>query len=191
MTMGTALKNWLAAEEYLALEMAAKEGRAEYFDGEIYAMSGGSQAHNFLTQNMAFALRQHLKGSPCRSFMNDIRLRVDAANCYFYPDVFVSCQASTNTTHTLTSAKLVVEVLSPSTSAYDKSSKFDAYRKLADLQEYVLVDSEQQRVEVYRRATGGDWIYHVYLAGDDVKLASVELIIASNDIYDGVDFSVE
>ncbi|MGL4995896.1 MAG: Uma2 family endonuclease [Deefgea sp.] len=199
--MGLPQSTWISPEEYLALEMAATGGRSEYIDGEIFpmdghvstegemAMSGGTWAHNKLSGNAYIAFTLHLNGSPCQVVMNDLRLCVDSANCYFYPDVFVNCGAIENTTHTVNTAKLVVEVLSPSTLTYDRMGKFDAYRQLEDLQEYVLVDSAQSKVEVFRRGENGDWIYHAYVANEIIKLSSIDLNLAMSDLYKGVSFS--
>ncbi|QKJ65998.1 Uma2 family endonuclease [Deefgea piscis] len=173
----------LSVEQYLADE-AVSEDRHEYFDGLIYAMTGGTSAHNTLALNLHMALRPHLKGSPCRIYVNDMRLRVDAANCYFYPDVVVTCEAVDAKTTTLESAKVIVEVLSPATSNYDQGKKFAVYRQLESLQEYVLIDSELKSVRVYRRAEQGDWIFHAYTNDETVRLASIDFSVSLTELYD-------
>lgn len=181
--------DWIAPADYLALEMAASGICSEYHDGKIVAKALSSMAHSTILGNVVCALHPHLKGSACHVLMSNLRLRIEAANCYFYPDAFVNCDRVEPTAHTLHSAKLVVEVVSAETSHRDRTAKFDAYRQLQDLQEYVLIDSEQEKLEVYRRSECGDWLYHVYAMEDIAELASVELNLSMSELYEGVNFS--
>ena len=108
------------AADYLAWEPAQLD-RHEYLDGEVFAMAGADDRHVTVAMNIAFALRQHLGGSPCRTYMSDMRLQVAAANSYFYPDVLVTCSATDLASPLVKSEpKLIVEVLSPSTAAFDR-----------------------------------------------------------------------
>ncbi|MEO6856867.1 MAG: Uma2 family endonuclease [Rhodoferax sp.] len=141
------------ADTYLVWEANQSE-RHEYFQGEVFAMAGGTQNHNTVALNAAVALRSHLKGTPCRVFMSDMRLQVVAVDAYFYPDVVVSCQpraAADGQASSVNAPVLVVEVLSDSTATWDRGGKFAAYRQLPSLQEYVLIDPQAQTVELYRR----------------------------------------
>ncbi|HQQ71892.1 MAG TPA: Uma2 family endonuclease, partial [Alicycliphilus sp.] len=123
------------AQAYLDWE-AEQAQKHEYFDGEVFAMAGASDAHVTIAGNLYMALRNHLRGGPCSVFISDMKLRVEEDNAFFYPDVFVSCaEADRAQSHHKSAASLVVEVLSPSTSAYDRGAKFASYRKLTTLRE--------------------------------------------------------
>ena len=168
-------ENGFDAAAYLAWEETQPE-RNEYVAGEVFAMVGVRQSHNVATLNLATVLRRELKGSPCRVFIESVKTRVEAANCFFYPDVVVSCDPRDRLTpEYLSHPLLVVEVLSESTAAYDRGAKFAAYRKLDSLQDYVLIDVAAQRVEVFRRNAENHWVLYDYGAGDRVELASLSL----------------
>jgi Uma2 family endonuclease len=183
--MGNALRQaeWIAPEAYLAAEDASPRDRHEYLDGEIYLMTGGSLGNNTIALNLGVALRTHLKGTPCRVQLNDVRLHVRAANAYFYPDVFVHCGGSAASERNVGDAVLVVEVLSPSTERYDRGGKSTCYRLLETLREYVLVDTDFQQVEVFRRAENGDWVFHAYQHGDTIELNSIGLQVPVAEVY--------
>ena len=168
-------ENGFDAAAYLAWEETQPE-RNEYVAGEVFAMVGVRQSHNVATLNLATVLRRELKGSPCRVFIESVKTRVEAANCFFYPDVVVTCDPRDRLTpEYLSHPLLVVEVLSESTAAYDRGAKFAAYRKLDSLQDYVLIDVAAQRVEVFRRNAENHWVLYDYGAGDRVELASLSL----------------
>jgi Uma2 family endonuclease len=126
-----AQKTVFSADDYLAWEPAQLD-RHEYLDGDVYALADAEDRHVTVSMNIAFALRQHLSGSPCRTYMSDMRLHVAAANSYFYPDVLVTCSALDLASAVVkTEPKLIIEVLSPGTAAYDRGVKFSHYRSLA------------------------------------------------------------
>ncbi len=181
--MALTQSDWISPEQYLAGEELSEE-RHEYFDGLVYAMSGGTYGHSTLASNLLSLCKTHLKGSGCRASGSDMRLQIDAANCYFYPDITVHCEAVSAKMQALTSARVVVEVLSPSTSHYDQGKKFAAYRQLDSLQEYVLIDSESRNVSVYRRADHGDWIFHAYTHDETLRLVSIDFSVSLTDLYD-------
>ncbi len=165
------------AQAYLAWEAAQPE-RHEYIAGEVFAMVGVRQAHNIATLNLASALRSALKGSPCRVFIESVKTRVDAANCFFYPDVLVTCDARDRATPEFVSHPcLIIEVLSPSTAGFDRGDKFAAYRKLPSLQEYGLVDLAAKRIEVFRRNAEQHWVLYEYLEGENIEFASLSLTL--------------
>ncbi len=189
--MGLAQENpaYITPEAYLAVEMAS-DTRSEYLKGEVFAMVGTSSAHNIIVLNIAQALREHLRGGPCQVFALDLKLRVEAANAYFYPDLMVTCsEADRNSDFIKNEAVLVVEVLSPSTALFDRDKKFASYRQLPSLQEYVLVDTEQESIECYRRADNGEWIMHPYGAGETVTLHGLNLTFPIGAAYQDVDFT--
>jgi len=188
--MGYALEkeHWISPDAYMEMEMASPE-RHEYVDGEIFAMSGASSPHNLITGNLYMAFRAHLRGKPCQVFMADIKLRVEAANCYFYPDLMVTCsETDRQSRYVMNEPLLVVEILSPATALYDRDKKFAAYRQLPSLQEYVLVDAEQTTLDCYRRGEGGEWILHPYVAGETVTLHSLGLSFPIEAAYLDVEF---
>jgi Uma2 family endonuclease len=183
-TMGLpAPSSAFSAEDYLAWESTQLD-RHEYLHGEVFAMAGAEDRHVTVTMNIAFALRQHLSGSPCRAYMSDMRLHVAAANSYFYPDVLVTCSAQDAASPLVkTEPKLIVEVLSPITSAYDRGLKFGYYRSLDSLQEYALVDLDSRSTDCYRKGADGLWVLHPFAKNEAVSLASVALTLSAEQLF--------
>jgi Uma2 family endonuclease len=182
-----AQKTTFTAENYLAWEDAQLD-RHEYLDGEVFAMAGAEDRHVTVSMNIAFALRQHLTGSPCRTYMSDMRLQVTAANSYFYPDVLVTCSALDAASPLVkTEPKLIIEVLSPSTVAYDRGLKFGHYRSLPSLLEYALVDLDTRTTDCYRLGADGFWVLHPFARGEAVSLASVALTLTADQLFADVD----
>lgn len=172
-----------AAADYLTWEASQTE-RHEYIDGEVFAMAGAEDRHVTAAMNLAFAVRQHLSGSPCRTYMSDMKLNVATANQYFYPDVMVTCSATDQANPLIKSEpKLIIEVLSPSTAAYDRGLKFCCYRAIVSLQEYVLIDLDTRITDCYRKGADGLWVLHPFGKGEAVKLASVDLEIGAAVLF--------
>ena len=175
------------AQAYLAWE-AEQSTKHEYHDGEVFAMAGASDAHVTVAGNVYMALRNHLRGSPCSVFISAMKLRVEEDNAFFYPDVFVTCaESDRGQSHSKSAPVLVVEVLSPATSAYDRGAKFAAYRKLPTLREYALIDPERLSLDLFRRE--GDskrWVLHPIEAGGHVEWASVGLQVPLEALYEDV-----
>lgn len=182
-----ASKPFFDAQAYLAWE-AEQNTKHEYHDGEVFAMAGASEAHVTVALNVAMALRNHLRGSPCSVFISDMKLHVNEDNAYFYPDVFVTCAESDRAhSHSKNAPTLVVEVLSPATSAYDRGAKFAAYRKLPSLREYALIDPERLSVDLFRREDDSQrWVLHPLEAGQQVEWASVGLVMPIEALYEDV-----
>jgi Uma2 family endonuclease len=182
----------ISEEEYLRLE-AASRFKSEFVSGHIYAMTGASLRHNVIALNMATNLRAHLRGSPCRAFMSDAKLRVAKFNSYYYPDVMVTCdpryQRVSSGDSMIESPRLIVEVLSTSTEATDRREKLQAYRSLPSLLEYVLVSQESAAIEIHRRQGDIGWQIITLSPGDPVEFSSVELTTDFAALYDesGVD----
>lgn len=173
--------------EYLALELGAAT-KHEYHRGEIIAMVGASAAHNQLTVNLTVLLHSRLKGSGCRPFVSDFRVRVSHTGDYSYPDVVVVCgplQLADVEPDTLLNPTVIVEVVSPSTEAYDRGDKFAAYRTIESLQEYVLVSPTRMRIEQFTRMDGRFWRLQE-VAGRDasLELASVGCTLPLREVYD-------
>ena len=180
-----ARKLFISPAEYLEGEKAARV-RHEYIDGAVYAMAGGTKAHNLISFNLARALHGHLRNTPCRVFIGDVKVHVawDWRERFYYPDVVVGCTAGDNDPYVVEQPKLIVEVLPHSTEREDRSDKFYAYRHLASLEEYVLVAQDLRRVEVYRRETG--WDLDLYEAEGNFSLRSVGVELTLAEVYEGV-----
>ena len=176
-------QNDMTAADYLAWEAQQFE-RHEYIDGEAFAMAGAEDRHVTVTGNLYIALRSHLRGSRCRTFMSDMRLQVQASNAYFYPDVMVTCSDADHASSLSKSAPvLLCEVLSPGTSSFDRGAKFAHYRQIASLQEYVLVDVGLRTADVYRKGSDGLWVLHPFIGMQAVELTSVALTVPAVELY--------
>jgi Uma2 family endonuclease len=151
---------------------ARQVGKNEYVAGEVFAMVGARQAHVVVSLALAARFREHLRGTRCRAYGADMKLEVVAADAVFYPDVMVSCdEADRQRDLALQAPKLIVEVLSDSTAAYDRGAKFAAYRKLDSLHEYLLVDIDARRLELFRREPVG-WVLHEPAGANEPVTAS-------------------
>lgn len=180
----------LTVEEYLEAE---KDGtiRHEYVDGEVYAMSGASKRHNLVANNLNVTLRQCLRGGPCQVFFVDVKVRVEAANVFYYPDLVVACDPTDDHEYYVTQPILVVEVESPSTSAIDRREKLMTYRKLDSLREYLLLAQDTISATVFRREQDGLWSSEELGAGQELHLESVDLTINLSALYEGVRLPAE
>ncbi len=161
--------------------------RHEFFRGDIFAMVGARRVHGLIAGNLFAALKLHLKGSPCRAFVEGMKVQV-ADEAIFYPDVFVTCNADDLTTEMVfRNPKAIIEVLSNSTQAFDRGLKFAAYRQIGSLAEYVLVDPDTRSVEVFRRNERGLFELHDQTAAPELHLVSVGLRLAMAEVFDGVE----
>jgi Uma2 family endonuclease len=187
--MKHALITQLSEADYLAGE-GASAIRHEYVAGEVFAMAGGSKAHNTISGNVFSLLRAALRGSGCQTFIADMRVRIATQSSYYYPDVVVTCApgdlAADSPKDHIASPGLIVEVLSPTTEAIDRREKMLAYRQIESLREYVLVDQEQRWVEVYRRTESG-WVADMYSPEDTVALnpSGAALDFHMAELYEG------
>lgn len=162
-------------------------GRHEFFRGDIFAMVGAHRVHGLVAGNLFAALKVHLKGSPCRAFVEGMKVQV-GDDAIFYPDVFVTCDAQDlQTEMVFRHPKVIVEVLSATTQAYDRGLKFAAYRQIDTLQEYLLVDPDTRRIEVFRRNERSLFELHDQTGGPELHLASVDLRLPTAEVFDGVD----
>jgi Uma2 family endonuclease len=183
----------ISEEEYQRLE-AQSPVRHEYVNGEVFAMTGGTLRHNVIAANLLVALRNRLRSTSCQAFINDVRLRVEQAHAYYYPDLLVTCSRSGEqldmNAMQVDDAVLVIEVLSTSTEATDRREKLIAYRTLGNLCEYVLISQDEPRVEIHRRRGDIGWERIEHSGLETVHLASIDLDIAMRDIYEGVPLDV-
>lgn len=176
----------LSPEEYLAAEQDSPI-KHEYIQGQVYAMAGASDAHVTIAGNLFALLRNHLRGTGCRVYMADMKAQIELANVFYYPDVMVTCDArDRNSTYFKRYPCLIVEVLSPTTEAFDRGNKFADYRQLETLQEYVLINPERMSVECFRRNTDGLWVLYPYAEGEKVNLNSVNFCCLIASLYEDV-----
>jgi Uma2 family endonuclease len=170
-------------EDYLEMERTSLV-KHEYVAGRVYAMTGTSDIHNFISLNLATLLRAHLKGTPCRVFMADVKARLEKADAFYYPDVMVSCEKAQHRYYR-EAPVLIVEVLSESTAKRDQGEKWRHYQTLDSLKEYVLVSQDCMDVRVFRREESG-WMQTIYTDGMTIPLRSVELEIPIEQVYEDV-----
>ena len=183
----TAEKSHFTREQYLAWE-ALQTDKHEYLAGEVFAMVGVRQTHSIVAGNIFSELHHLLKGKPCRPHMSDMKLQVNAVDAYFYPDVMVSCdERDAKADLFLEHPALIVEVLSDSTSSYDSGLKFEFYRHIVELKEYVLVDPERHKVWLYRKNQAAEWVLHDFPNRGDVIFESVGCRLTHGDIFEGAD----
>lgn len=169
----------ISVDEYLEGEKSS-DTRHEFVAGEVRAMVGASEAHNLVAGSFYMALRTHLRGTGCRVFMTNMRLRV--ANDYYYPDVLVTCSRDDTDPYFKQHPTLIVEVLSPGTVIRDTHEKLMAYQAIASLREYVLAEQDRREVRVHHRSAAS-WDLAAYAGADTLRLASVDLSLPLDDIY--------
>lgn len=173
----------MTAEEYLVWE-PHQELRYEFCDGEVFAMAGGTKNHDKLAFNLRRALSDAVEVKGCDMTGSDVKLLVGAAGAYRYPDLVVSCDQRDKAKQTFYEfPTLIVEVLSPGTEAADRVDKFKEYIQISTLREYLLVSTDQIKVECYRRGEGRMWLYFQYYVGELVALQSLDLEVPVEAIY--------
>lgn len=178
----------ISPEEYLELEREA-DYKSEYFQGEVFAIAGAGRNHNRITENLSIDIGFFLKGKSCRSYSSDLKIHIPANGLYTYPDLLVVCgkeQFVDDKTDTLLNPRIIVEVLSKSTGSYDRGEKFQLYRSIPSLEEYVLIDSQRIAAEVFRKSEQGFWslMSESYTLEGGIELASIGLTLPMRDIYD-------
>lgn len=175
------------AEDYLEWEVAQAE-KHEFVAGEVFAMGGASRSHVTVALNIAGALADKLEGSPCRTFMSDMKLQVQAASAFYYPDVVVTCnEVDRRSDQFVTSPILIVEVLSDGSAGYDRGDKFAAYRRLPSLQQYVLADPDQRRLESYTRTDERQWLLQDVAPETPLVIPSLEITLAWARVFRNLD----
>jgi Uma2 family endonuclease len=177
----------LTEEQYLTLERAA-ETKSEFYDGQMYAMAGGTPTHSLLANNMGAILRSGVSKG-CRTYNSDLRVKIASARMYTYADCTVVCgalQYDGDHRDVIVNPLLLVEVLSPSTEAYDRGKKFELYRTIPTFQEYLLVHQDRVRVEHYSRQDDGSWLLREYSDNDAaLAITRMNIHIALTDLYAG------
>ena len=184
-------KTLLSPEDYLTIERQAA-AKSEYLAGEIFSMAGASERHNLIVANLVGEFRSQLKQRPCKVYPSDMRVKIQSSGLYTYPDVVVICaepEFEDDHKDTLLNPTLIVEVLSESTEAYDRGKKFEHYRSLKSLSDYVLVAQDGARVEHFVRQADGTWLFSAHNnLQDTLELPSVYCALPLHEIYDKVEF---
>ncbi len=175
----------LSLEEYLAWENVQPD-RNEFYQGEVFAMVGGRRTHERIIANLVRHLGNQLDGSPCQVFAAGLKLRI-ADDAVLYPDVMVTCDKQDLAAESaLRSPKQIIEVLSPSTQAYDRSAKFALYRRLVSLQEYILIDPETKRIDAFRRNELGQWVLFDMSQDETLECASIACSVPMAQVFEGM-----
>ncbi|WP_295881140.1 Uma2 family endonuclease [uncultured Thiohalocapsa sp.] len=178
---------YITVDDYLAGE-AGSPVKHEYIAGEVFAMADAGDEHVTIAGNLFALLRAHVRGGPCRVYIADMKLRVERADAYFYPDVFVTCDPADAGRRTAKQrASVIIEVLSERTEGYDRGAKFAHYRQLQMLKDYVLVDSRSRSVEVFSRRDDG-WLFQAVPEGGQLRLASLGFACDLDAVYEDVSF---
>lgn len=187
--------------EYLAFERAS-EVKHEYIGGEVFAMigasramAGASEAHNLLCTSISFVLYSQLRKRPCKIYPSDMRVKVLATGDHHYPDISIVCEKPSfadNIFDTLLNPIVLIEVLSPSTEAYDRGKKFQSYRQIPSLREYLLISQDSPHIERYLLNDNGKWeLSEAIGLESSLELSSIDCVLTLADVYEKVDFESE
>jgi len=180
-------QRFMTVEQYFQLEENDPDTRYEYIDGYVYAMAGGTANHDTIKSNMQRILWHLLRSSHCRVYSSDMKVYVSETR-YFHPDVTVTCDPrDRGTVQAIQSPRLVVEVLSPTTELIDRTRKLKNYRAHPTIEEYVLVDSQSFKIEIYHKENN-KWLYDAYEQNEDIPLHSVGVSFSLADAYIDVEF---
>ncbi|MEG4323102.1 MULTISPECIES: Uma2 family endonuclease [unclassified Microcoleus] len=186
MTLSKAYNNYVSPEDYLKGEEISPI-KHEYRQGEIYAMAGASDAHEIIAGNLFAMLRNHIRGTGCRIYIGNMKARIEEADVFYYPDIMVTCdERDRSLQYFKRYPRLIVEVLSPTTAAFDRGNKFADYRTIETLQEYVVINQESIGVECYRRNSEGRWELYPYGVGAEVRFDSADFECPIASIYEDV-----
>lgn len=179
-------KRLLTPEEYLAIERDV-EAKHEFYRGEMFAMGGASREHNLITGNAGASLHAQLANRPCESYQNDMRVKVAASGLYTYPDIVITCEKprfEDDEFDTLLNPQSIIEVLSDTTEKYDRGKKFELYRQVESLREYVLISQDRAHVEVFARDGDGPWSLSETSGLDaSIDLRAISCRLALADVY--------
>ena len=182
----------MSVEAYFALDRESKGARYEYIDGYAYLLAGGTPIHALIAANLIAEIKTRLRGSPCQVYTSDAKVRLSQSR-YVYPDVTVSCDERDRLqeAEVLQYPRLVIEILSASTEAYDRGNKSSYYRACPTIQEYLLINTQRSSVEVYRRTTEKLWTLYPSERGEQVELASIGVTLPVAAIYENVNLPAD
>jgi Uma2 family endonuclease len=185
------LEKYYSVKNYLVLEEKA-DFKSEYYDGEIFPMAGGTLNHNQISINLCIILGIAFKKRDFRVFAGDVKLHIPCTNSFTYPDVLVINGEPSywqNRRDALDSAELVIEILSDSTKNYDRAGKFENYRSLVELHDYILISQDKVHIEHFEKQASNKWLLTEYkLLTESLKIIQTEETISLNDIYDKIVF---
>ena len=180
-------------EDYLSVEREEMETRHEFVDGEVFDMVGASENHNIIVSNLVGELRAQMKGRPCLTYSSDMKVRIESADAFKYPDVVALCgerKFYDRRRDVLLNPSVIIEVLSPSTEAYDRGEKFAIFRRLPSLHEYLLVSQGRTAAELYVRQPDECWLLSEHRGAEaEVPLESIACALSLTEVYDKVEFS--
>jgi Uma2 family endonuclease len=181
----------LTENEYLAIERAA-EFKSEFFEGEMFAMAGGTPQHSLIATNLAREFGNRLRAGNCVPYNADLRIKIETSGLYTYPDLSVICgplEFAEGTNDTVVNPSVLVEVLSDSTEAYDRGKKFGHYRQIPTLREYLLVSQKEPRIEQFIRREDGRWLLNEAAGmGASIEIPSLQISLSLNEVFDKVSF---
>ncbi len=184
-------KNW-TPESYLEFERASEQ-KHEYFNGEIFAMAGATANHNLVAGNTYASLHTQLRQRPCFVYPSNMRIKISRTTLYTYPDISIVCgtpQFEDDHRDTLLNPTVIIEVLSPSTESYDRGKKFQHYRTLDSLQEYILIAQDKPHIEHYLRQEQNQWLLsEAHQLESKITLPSIQCILLLSDVYEKVDMN--
>jgi Uma2 family endonuclease len=182
----------ISMDEYFHIEETS-EIKHEYYRGDIYAMAGASSNHNLIVSNLIRSLGNQFRNRPCLVYPSDMRVQVDENNHYTYPDVIIVCDKPTfldDKKNTLINPTVIIEVLSESTELYDRGKKFQAYRLIPSLQNYILVASESKLIEVFTRNTNGQWVIFDLDSEGKIKISYLDCELSLDEVYEKVELDI-
>ena len=183
--------NYVSPEDYLAMERAS-ETKHEYYKGEVFAMSGATNEHNFIAYNLNRIIAPFVHGKGCKFFGSDFRIHIPANTLYTYPDFTIVCGDNLSSllhTDNLAAPSVIIEILSKSTAGYDKGRKFSLYREITSLKEYILIDSTKISVEMFSKQDDGKWLLSEFKElSDSFFISTIGLTLFLKDVYEDVSF---
>lgn len=181
------LRPKISIEDYLENEKIS-DVRHEYINGEVFAMAGTSKSHNRIIRNLLNKLQSKLSETDCEAFFVDIKVFIEKFNRFYYPDLLIVCGEDEESEYFTTKPKLIIEVLSPSTSLTDRREKMFVYKEIESLEEYILIEQDKIYAEIYRRREGGElWDWIEYFPEEEIEFASVNFKMLMSEIYEGVE----
>lgn len=183
------LRPKISVNDYLEGEKVSQI-KHEYIDGEIFAMAGTSKSHNRIIRNILNRLSNHLQGSDCEPFFVDIKVYSEKFNRFYYPDLLVVCGEDLESDYFTSKPKIIIEVLSPSTSLTDRREKMFVYKEIETVEEYVLIEQDKIYGEVYRRREDNNlWDWIEFFPNEEIEFASIDFKMQMSEIYEGVELS--
>ncbi len=183
-------KKYISPEEYLEIENTSVE-KHEYYEGEVFAMSGTKVPHNIIAVNLLTQIKQYLRGKSSRPFNSDQRMHIEKNSLFTYPDISIVCgkvETRNNDNLNVTNPSVIIEILSKSTRNYDRGDKFKLYRDIESLREYILVDSESINIEAFRINEHNHWELEEYSGiNASLLIRAIQFIIPVSDFYEGTE----